>query len=177
VTDNFKKIATIHKKELKDSPLAACSVKFLSFFYEKIVSYDSSLFFFDETIDDGIRGFIFERFISENKLKLFFFPSLYIVYIRNKIRNMTEDCTSKMECRKTNKNLIVYLAVDSGHKRKGIGKKLINTLENELKKRGINNYSSEMFLSNTNALKFYEALGFAVEDELNDICLLSKRID
>jgi len=41
---DFNSIAKIHKKELKDSGfLGQCSIKFISFFYKKVIKYNSTI--------------------------------------------------------------------------------------------------------------------------------------
>ncbi|MGK7938684.1 MAG: GNAT family N-acetyltransferase [Crocosphaera sp.] len=58
-------------------------------------------------------------------------------------------------------SLYVYiLAVDSHYRKQGIGKKLMNHVENKARKQNISSISLTVWSDNINAIKFYEKQGF-----------------
>ena len=62
---------------------------------------------------------------------------------------------------------IYYVAVSQKHRRQGIGKALMCTLEEELVKMGCPKINLQVRGSNEQAVPFYEHLGYEVEDRVS----------
>lgn len=58
---------------------------------------------------------------------------------------------------------IYSVAVDAGHRRRGIGAALLRRLEADLKSRGCLKVNLQVRATNTQVIGFYERLGFMVE--------------
>lgn len=55
------------------------------------------------------------------------------------------------------------IAIKSGHRRKGIGTRLINESLNWCRSQGVKKVNLEVFSSNVGAIKAYERVGFEIE--------------
>ncbi|MCH9030256.1 MAG: GNAT family N-acetyltransferase, partial [Bacteroidetes bacterium] len=60
---------------------------------------------------------------------------------------------------------LYLIAVNQDYKGKGIGKQLINHLENEIRKKGLNLYGLSVRKDNKEAIGFYNQNGYKVEFE------------
>jgi len=67
--------------------------------------------------------------------------------------------------RKKSKCRLYLIAVNQNYKGKGIGKQLINYLENEIRKKGLNLYGLSVRKDNKEAIGFYNQNGYKVEFE------------
>jgi len=65
----------------------------------------------------------------------------------------------KAKCR------LYLIAVSQNYKGKGIGKQLINHLENDIRKNGLNLYGLSVRKDNKGAIGFYNQNGYKVEFE------------
>ncbi len=63
---------------------------------------------------------------------------------------------------------IETIGIDPNFQRKGIGKKLIKTAENEILKRGIKKIRLEVSVGNTPAVKLYQKSGYIITSLLKD---------
>lgn len=68
---------------------------------------------------------------------------------------------------------LYYLAVDPTLQRSGIGRRLVERVEAELRACGCPKLNLQVRADNRAALRFYESLGYAVEDNI----ALGKRLD
>ncbi|MEX2215633.1 MAG: GNAT family acetyltransferase [Phycisphaeraceae bacterium] len=68
---------------------------------------------------------------------------------------------------------ISYFGVDPAMRRNGIGRRLIEEVEQLLKSRGCPKINLQIRTSNTAVIKFYETLGY----KLDDVVSMGKRID
>jgi ribosomal protein S18 acetylase RimI-like enzyme len=62
---------------------------------------------------------------------------------------------------------IYYLAVEPAHRRKGIGRKLINHVIAALRQRGCQKLNLQVRASNPGVLEFYRGLGFTDDDVIS----------
>ena len=62
---------------------------------------------------------------------------------------------------------INYLAVDPEHQRRGYGRTIIAEAERLLREAGCPKINVQIRKSNTRAIEFYQAIGFAVDDVLS----------
>ena len=121
---------------------------------------------------------LFDDFINENKtffitetLKSLIAHPIYFVHFIGKIF-----------CKKTSSNCqtqLVYIVVDSKKNGRGIGKKLIESFEESVKKN-VDYYELEVEKNNP-ALQFYLKNNFKIVEEINSILekkyLLGKRLE
>lgn len=68
---------------------------------------------------------------------------------------------------------LYYLAVDPALQRSGIGRRLVERVEVELRACGCPKLNLQVRADNREAIRFYESLGYAVEDNVG----LGKRLD
>jgi ribosomal protein S18 acetylase RimI-like enzyme len=69
---------------------------------------------------------------------------------------------------------LLSIATDASSQSKGVGKQLLNALEDELKGSGFNSYGLSVRLDNPRAVQFYRRNGFAVEKEQPDALYFKK---
>jgi hypothetical protein len=62
---------------------------------------------------------------------------------------------------------IYSLAVDPRHRREGIGSSLVRHVERSLAARGCLKVNLQIFVSNAEVVRFYEGLGFRVEERIS----------
>ena len=67
---------------------------------------------------------------------------------------------------------IYYLAVDPDHRRKGIGRQMVEQLERDLRKVGCQKLNLQVRSFNKSVIAFYEGLGF----DNDDVIGLGKRL-
>jgi ribosomal protein S18 acetylase RimI-like enzyme len=60
-----------------------------------------------------------------------------------------------------------YLAVDPGHRQKGIGRQMVREAERLLAAEGCPKVNLQVRTTNTEAIKFYTAIGYAQDDALS----------
>ena len=164
--EDILQIAKIHKKELKNSGfLGQCSIKFISFFYEKVSIYDSSIILVKKNNQGKVIGFCFfskninkyyKKFFKRNLLRTVFYISIYIPFIRSyfRIKNLKRSHNHKIE--------LVQIAVDSKCQGRGIATELIKRGERELLKEGIFEYYLQVYNFNKKALRLYKKIGFDI---------------
>jgi ribosomal protein S18 acetylase RimI-like enzyme len=59
------------------------------------------------------------------------------------------------------------VAVDPGHRRKGVGRALMREVEERLRRLGCPKLNLQVYATNTQVVKFYERLGYAVEKRIS----------
>ncbi len=163
--NDFNEIARIHKKELKDSGfLGQCSIKFISFFYEKVSIYNSSIILVEKNNKGKVIGFCFfsknineyyKRFFKQNFFIIPFYKSIYIPLIFYFKRE-------KKRIANIHRVELVQIAVNSKYQGRGIAKELIKRGERELLKEGIFEYYLQVYNFNKNALRLYKKIGFNI---------------
>lgn len=131
----------------------------------KIIGY----LFAGENVGRGVKKFYISEFFYLSQLLLrspeFLIEKLSEVFIRDK-----KNRTSKANMR------LYLIAALSNNEYKGIGKLLINNLEEDLKKSGIRFYGLSVRIHNTNAISFYHHLDFQNEFQSRKSIYLIKNI-
>ncbi|QVK21784.1 GNAT family N-acetyltransferase [Mycoplasmatota bacterium] len=103
-------------------------------------------------LDDSYEGI--EKFLKRNP------TTNYIAQVEN-------DIVGVILCGHDGRRGYVYhTAVDSQYRGEGIGKKMVNTVLEALKKEGINKIALLVFNSNDLGNKFWQSLGFDKRDDL-----------
>lgn len=183
---DLQQVAQLHKKNLP-SIISFYSEKFVKKFYHFHLNKKA-----DETIfkgyfeDKKLIGFVFgtyeldqlfDDFIGENKpffivetLKALVAHPVYFVHLFGKVFGAKTASTCKTQ--------LVYIAVDKNQNGKGIGKKLLESFENEAKNK-VDYYELEVEKNNP-ALQFYLKNNFSVVEEINSVLekkyLMGKRL-
>lgn len=104
------------------------------------------------SLDDSFEGI--ERFLKRNP------TTNYIAQVENKIIGV-------ILCGHDGRRGYIYhTAVKTDYRNKGIGKKLVNTVLEALKKEEINKVALVVFDSNDLGNKFWRSLGFDKRDDL-----------
>ncbi len=163
-TDLFQ-ITNLHIQGLSGDFLPSLGSKFLQTMYEGIIGKPGVYIFVDKA-KARILGFIigtsdmdyfFKQAIKNNFIKLSLLLILQILRNPLLIKKITEtffypkkDIGPKAE--------LVVLVVDKAHQGQGIGKKLINSLEQEFTKRSITRYKLTVH-ADKYAVLFYKHLG------------------
>jgi len=73
--------------------------------------------------------------------------------------------------------ILTTIAVRKDHQRMGIGERLIQALEDEFLRRGVDIYRLDTTLANTGSRAFYKRLGFRELEQRSDSVVLIKRIE
>lgn len=169
--DKIEQVAGIHKSELRDTDfLSKCSVRFLCLFYEKVLQYESTIFFTEVDVSNEVKGFIFcttdtheycRRFIRENSVRIISYPSVYLPLSKVLLQRIKKMFLGNQETFDYNSE-VVYMAVKRSCQRHGVGRKLIKIAEDEFLKRKINKYYLQVYSDNAQGIAFYKSLGFDV---------------
>jgi len=142
--------------------------KMLKRYFELLLSMNEFNFVYYS--DDGhlLLGYIIAGFKSQNAVSQFTRERFWLLiltliknpkFISEKVIELLNRKERKVKCR------LYLIGVDNNSKGKGIGKELVNQLETELKKNGINEYGLSVRKDNTEAIGFYNKSGYSVEYE------------
>ncbi len=160
-------IAKIHMQSLSDDFLPSLGVDFLSAFYQGVIGRPK-VFGFLDTQKGKISGFVvgtsnmelfFKDTISSNFISLFYHLLLALIKKPSIIKNVAETLFYTAKDRGPVAELVI-IAVDNRFRGKGIGKKLVLALEEEMKKRKIKGYKLTVTKRNKAANEFYKSIGF-----------------
>lgn len=167
IKEDFSKIARIHKCNLEHSGfLSECSLRFISLFYKKIDSYDSTILLIDKDNDRNVKGFTFcttnkeeyyQRFFIENLVHVIRYPSVYYPFIKALYQKK-----NRKEKFKPYLSELVHIAIDSKWHGQGVGQALIKKAEEEFISRGTYEYYLQVFSDNVKAIRLYKFLNFNI---------------
>ena len=183
----LKQVSQLHKKNLP-SIISFYSEEFIHKFYRFHLTKKSGKTIFKVfQEEEKLIGFVFgtyelnklfDDFINENKtffitetLKSLIAHPIYFVHLIGKIfgKKTSSNCQTQL----------VYIVVDSKKNGRGIGKKLIESFEESVKKN-VDYYELEVEKNNP-ALQFYLKNNFKIVEEINSILekkyLLGKRLE
>jgi len=150
---------------------AVFSKSMLKRYFELLLSMNEFNFVYYEDDNNTLLGYIIagykshiavNNFTKENYWYLIFTLIRNPKFITEKVielfnRKITKRKERKSKCR------LYLIGVNKIYKGKGIGKTLVNHLEEELEKNGIISYGLSVRKDNTEAIKFYEKSGYLVE--------------
>jgi len=173
VRDSFD-VAKIHLKSLDQDFLPLLGLNFLNVFY-KCIFADSKIICFVIKKNIKVVGFVvgtenmsdfFQKIIKKN---FFVFLPLVIKRIFQYpfiIRNIYETFLYPKKDLGPEAELVI-IAIGKESRGKGLGYKLVKSLEKEFEKRGIKEYKLTVTKRNISANQFYNKLGFEKLTEFN----------
>lgn len=161
-------IAAIHFQELADDFLPSLGCNFLEVMYSGILGKkDIWGFCYQNNLTKRIEGFV----IGTNNIKTFFgtvlkskglsISSILLIQILKKPSLIKNILSTLLYPKKESvpKAELVVICVRKEFQGRGIGKKLVKSLENVFKKRKIQSYKLTVY-QNKVAINFYQQLGF-----------------
>lgn len=173
--EDVKNVALIHKIAYTHEHFSSCfSQKMLAKYYTKILFFTNYNFIIYDEDKNTPLGFIIggkeinqpiDEFIKENKLYLFFCLVKNPKFMIEKAKSIFYKIKGIKEKESSSKIILLSIAVDATRQKMGIGKLLISTFEEALRKDNFNRYSLSVRKANEKAIKFYELQGFDIEFE------------
>ena len=152
---------------------AVFSKEMLKRYFENLLELnDFTLVFYDDDHNE-LLGYVIAGFNSQEAVNKFIKKNYFAViftliknprFLSEKVSEVSEKIfgtkyQKKAKCR------LYLIAVNQKYKGKGIGKQLINYLENEIRKKGLNLYGLSVRKDNKEAIGFYNQNGYKVEFE------------
>lgn len=171
--DQIPEIARIHAQELKNDFLPSLGTDFLEVIYAGVIE-SGEAFGFVEKEKGKVVGFIvgtknmdsfFKAALKSNILKIMYLLILKVLRKPVLIKNILETFLYT-EKDKGPKSELVVIAVLKKLQGKGIGKKLVKSLESYFKKEHINKYKLTVY-ANKKAVNFYKKLRYLKLSEFN----------
>ena len=152
---------------------AVFSEKMLEQYFENLLELNdfNLVLYSDETKE--LLGYVIAGYNSQEAVNNFIRQN-YVAVILTLIKNprfLSEkivEVSAKIfgtKYKKKAKCRLYLIAVNQNYKGKGIGKQLINYLENEIREKGLNLYGLSVRKDNIDAIGFYNQNGYKVEFE------------
>lgn len=166
-------IATIHVNELKNDFLPSLGTDFLEAIYSGVIG-NGEAFGFVAQEKGKVIGFIigtknmdrfFKAALKSNFIKIMYLLTLKVLRKPKLIKNILETFLYT-EKEKGPKSELVVIAVLKKWQGKGIGKKLVKSLESYFKKEHINRYKLTVY-ADKKAINFYKKLRYLKLSEFN----------
>lgn len=173
-TESIKKVAELHKLLFdKDHFTANFSERMLYDYFQML--FKNSSFKYKALVDNQYVGYLIAginlddvlvQFSKRNFIRLLYLTLKYPKFIKEKLqdyfrKSLSKNLKSKAEMR------LFLIAAKHSDEIKGIGKKLINQLEEDLVKNHISFYGLSVRKHNSKAIDFYKQLGFIEEFRTN----------
>jgi ribosomal protein S18 acetylase RimI-like enzyme len=152
---------------------AVFSKKMLEKYFENLLELNEFNFVFYNDEQKELLGYVIAGFNSQEAVNKFIKKNYFSViltllknpkFLSEKVSEIVEKIFGK-EIIKKAKCRLYLIAVNEHYKGKGIGKQLINHLENEIRKSGLNLYGLSVRKDNKKAIGFYNKNGYEVEFE------------
>ena len=163
-----KDVALLHKKEIPTGFISSLHINVIKKLYERIIN-DEILFVLK---DNGkIIGFVscamdtgrlYKRFLMKNLFQVlpYFLPKIFsLSFVKKVLETLTAPFKTKVEKEKEIPELL-SIVVSSEVQARGLGKLLLDALEEELRKRGVEEYKVVAGEKLVAANKFYRKNGF-----------------
>lgn len=183
---DLRNVALIHQKAYNNEHFSSLfSLKMLEKYYSKIVIFTNYNFIIYDENKTTPLGFIIggkeinkpiNEFIKENILYLFFYLLKNPRFIVEKAKGIVYKLRGIEEEKSTTEIILLSIAVSTGQQKMGVGKTLVSTFEEALKKDNINRYGLSVRKVNNKAIRFYENLGFNIEFETDKSIYYTKEI-
>lgn len=184
--DDIEKVAVLHKECLPDTHASKIGKRYLIRLYRVLLGHENSHILFAAKEKERIVGVITVSYdlrkTQRDMMESAVFGGIAVVLealIRRKVSLRTLINQMKFEQAIISRFpspyvSILTLFVDTSHRRKGIGKKLVRAVEEVTKEKGISEIFVDTKLRNTKAQAFYIALGFIKRAVIGDSMILSK---
>ena len=169
---DIQNIIDLHLKSFNKNHFSAVfSKEMLEKYFENLIELnDLNFVFYDDELRE-LLGYVIAGYNSQEAVHKFINSNYFIVtltliknprFLSEKISEISEKIfgtkyEKKAKCR------LYLIAVNHNYKGKGIGKQLINHLENEIRKKGLNRYGLSVRKDNKEAIGFYNQNGYKVE--------------
>lgn len=152
---------------------AVFSKKMLKRYFELLLMLNEFNFVLYSDDNDTLFGYVIAGYKSQDAVNIFtkeYFLHLVFILVRNPkfiVEKLNELLSRKKKTRDENKPKcrLYLIGVSSDFRGKGIGKTLVNHLEEELKKKEINVYGLSVRKDNTDAIRFYDKSGYNIKYE------------
>jgi ribosomal protein S18 acetylase RimI-like enzyme len=171
---DIQNIIDLHLSSFNKNHFSAVfSKEMLKRYFENLLELnDFTLVFYDDDHNE-LLGYVIAGFNSQEAVNKFIKKNYFAViftliknprFLSEKVSEVSEKIfgtkyQKKAKCR------LYLIAVNQKYKGKGIGKQLINYLENEIRKKGLNLYGLSVRKDNKEAIGFYNQNGYKVEFE------------
>ena len=171
--NDIDKIIDLHLKSFsKNHFTTAFSRDLLNKYFRKLIDINEyCIVYFDKT-EEELLGYVIagfntgeavSQFTKENKFSLMFTllknPRFYLEKMRTLFKQLIKRNVTTTQCR------LFLIAVNENHKGEGIGKKLINYFEDQLRQGEIKDYGLSVRKENRNAIMFYNNSGYIIDSE------------
>lgn len=142
--------------------------KMLKRYFELLLAMNEFNFVFYSDDGHALLGYVIAGFNSQHAISQFTKEKFWLLiltliknpkFISEKLIELINRDSRKVKCR------LYLIGIDNNSKGKGIGRELVNHLETELIKNGINEYGLSVRKDNTEAIGFYNKCGYSVEYE------------
>jgi len=171
---DIQKIIDLHLSSFDKNHFSAVfSKKMLEKYFENLLDLNDFNFVFYSDDKNELLGYVIAGYNSQESVNKFIKKNYFAViftlvknpkFLSEKISEVGKKIfgtsyEKKAKCR------LYLIAVNRKYKGKGIGKQLINHLENEIRKTGLNLYGLSVRKDNKEAIGFYNQNGYEVEFE------------
>jgi ribosomal protein S18 acetylase RimI-like enzyme len=152
---------------------AVFSKEMLEKYFENLIELNDFNFVFYNDEQKELLGYVIAGYNSQEAVNKFIKKNYFAViltliinprFLSEKVGEVSEKIFGT-KYRKKAKCRLYLIAVNQNYKGKGIGKQLINYLENEIREKGLNLYGLSVRKDNKEAIGFYNQNGYKVEFE------------
>jgi len=171
---DIQKIIGLHLSSFDKNHFSAeFSEEMLNRYFKNLLELNDFNFVFYDDEQEELLGYVIAGYNSREAVNKFIKKNYFAViftlvrnprFLPEKVSEISEkifgtNYEKKAKCR------LYLIAVNKKYKGKGIGKQLINHLENEIHKTGLNLYGLSVRKDNKEAIGFYNQNGYEVEFE------------
>ena len=162
-------LSSFHKNHFS----AVFSKEMLERYFENLLELNDFNFVFYNDEKKELLGYVIAGFNSQQAVNKFIKKNYFVViltliknpkFLSEKVGEVGEKILGTKYMKQA-KCRLYLIAVNQDYKGKGIGKQLINHLENEISKKGSNLYGLSVRKDNKEAISFYNQNGYKVEFE------------
>jgi ribosomal protein S18 acetylase RimI-like enzyme len=171
--DDIANIIELHLKSFsKNHFTSVFSRDLLQKYFRKLIAINKFCFVYYNEKEEELLGYIIagfntgkalSQFTHENKYNLMFTllknPRFLLEKVGTVLKQLVKKNVINTQCR------LFLIAVNENHKGEGIGRKLINYFEHQLRQGEIKDYGLSVRKENSNAIRFYNSGGYIIDSE------------
>ena len=171
--NDIANIIELHLKSFSKKHFSAVFSKdLLQKYFIKLIAINKFCFVYYDNKEEELLGYIIagfntvkavSQFTQENKYTIMFTLLKKPRFLLEKVGALYNQLIKKnvinTQCR------LFLIAVNENHKGEGIGRKLINYFESQLRKDEIKDYGLSVRKENSNAIRFYNNGGYIIDSE------------